>query len=233
MLKDTRGDAVVEATILFPIMIMIFMAIVMLSLYLPQGVVLQNATQYAAEALALERSETGYIFQENGAGGTMDVYWDFDLHNTIFNGLAGTNRSTNNIWYRTFSWFFPHDGEWEARAQTIVNKIVGQSVTMTDAPVTVTITFRKTILYSELAVKAVQEIPIPVDFSFIGFPTKITVEKVSLFTIPDGDTYVRNIDEAFAFSDISVRVDDIFHDITLEGFGAHLKTFLETIIGLN
>lgn len=43
--RDDRGDAVVEATILFPIIIMIFAGLVLLSMYLPTRANLQRATQ--------------------------------------------------------------------------------------------------------------------------------------------------------------------------------------------
>ena len=56
--RDTRGDAVVEATILFPIIIMIFAGLVLLAMYLPTRAALQRATQYAATAIATERSDT-------------------------------------------------------------------------------------------------------------------------------------------------------------------------------
>ena len=52
LLRDTRGYAVVEATILFPIMMMIFAGLMLLAVYLPNRAVLQRATQYAATAMA-------------------------------------------------------------------------------------------------------------------------------------------------------------------------------------
>lgn len=49
--NDVRGDAVVEATILFPIIIMVFAGLVLLAMYLPTRAALQQATQYAAPPL--------------------------------------------------------------------------------------------------------------------------------------------------------------------------------------
>ena len=57
-LADTKAYAVVEATILFPIIMMIFAGLVLLAMYLPTRAVLQQATQYAATALATEQSDT-------------------------------------------------------------------------------------------------------------------------------------------------------------------------------
>ena len=69
--KDTRGDAVVEAAILFPIIIMVFAGLVLLAVYMPTRAVLQRATQYAATAIATGRSDTWLRFDE----GDMGYYW--------------------------------------------------------------------------------------------------------------------------------------------------------------
>ena len=229
LLNDTRGDAVVEATILFPIMLMIFAAMVMLSMYLPQSAVLQRAVQYAAESLALERSDVGYRFNED----SMSVEWDYNLHNSVIGHFTGTNKVTNSPWYRMFGWFFEGSGDWEDRAKIIIDKVVGASVTMTNAPINVTVDVRKTVLYSEIEVKAIQEIPIPIDFSFIGFPKIIKVEKTALYMIPDGDTYIRNVDDVFLYAESAVRAGDVVNDLKIGGIAEHLKTFLKTIVGLD
>ena len=44
-IEDTRGDAVVEATILFPIIMMIFAGLMLLAVYLPVRMTLQHNTQ--------------------------------------------------------------------------------------------------------------------------------------------------------------------------------------------
>ncbi len=69
--KDERGDAVVEATILFPIIMMIFAGLMLLAMYLPTRALLQRATQYTATALATERS--GRWLRCNPETG--DYYW--------------------------------------------------------------------------------------------------------------------------------------------------------------
>ena len=73
-LKNENGDAVVEATILFPVMIMIFAALVILSAILPTRAALQRATQYAAIVLATERSDTWLFYDLN----SMNFYWEKD-----------------------------------------------------------------------------------------------------------------------------------------------------------
>ena len=56
-LKNTNAHAVVEATILFPIIMLVFAGLFLLSVYLPTRAILQRATQYAADGIATARSE--------------------------------------------------------------------------------------------------------------------------------------------------------------------------------
>ena len=55
--------AVVEATILFPIIMMVFAGLFLLSVYLPTRTILQRGTQYAAEGIATARSDTWVAFE--------------------------------------------------------------------------------------------------------------------------------------------------------------------------
>ena len=57
-LKDERAYAVVEATILFPIIFMIFFGMILMAMYMPTRAVLQRATQRTATALATTQSDT-------------------------------------------------------------------------------------------------------------------------------------------------------------------------------
>ena len=58
--------AVVEATILFPIIMMVFAGLFLLSVYLPTRTILQRGTQYAAEGIATARSDTWVAFETDG-----------------------------------------------------------------------------------------------------------------------------------------------------------------------
>ena len=62
LVRDQRGDAVVEATVLFPIIILICAALVLLSIYLPMRAAMQRSTQLAATAIATQRSDTWLRF---------------------------------------------------------------------------------------------------------------------------------------------------------------------------
>lgn len=55
--REEKAYIIVEATIVFPIMILIFMGMIMLSTILPYKAALQHATQRAANAIAIELSD--------------------------------------------------------------------------------------------------------------------------------------------------------------------------------
>ena len=62
----SEAYAVVEATILFPIIMMVFAGLFLLSVYLPTRTILQRGTQYAAEGIATARSDTWVAFEADG-----------------------------------------------------------------------------------------------------------------------------------------------------------------------
>ena len=73
--EDANGYAVVEATILFPIILLAFAGLVLLSMYLPTRAVLQRETQYAATAMATTQSDTWLDYDST----RMEYYWRSSL----------------------------------------------------------------------------------------------------------------------------------------------------------
>ena len=110
LLRDTRGYAVVEATILFPIMMMIFAGLMLLAVYLPNRAVLQRATQYAATAMATESSDTWIYFDENN----MEYKW------------YGGGFQLPNVYVALFQAVF--GGNVQSKGETIVKKLDDQSI---------------------------------------------------------------------------------------------------------
>lgn len=68
------------------------------------------------------------------------------------------------------------------------------------------------IVYKEIVVTATRTIPMPVDLSFVNFPTEIPITVTSTAVVQNGDEFVRNMDlakdfteylgEKYGFSDI-------------------------------
>ena len=176
---DINGDAVVEAAILFPIMIMIFAALVLLAVYLPIRSALQRATQYAATAIATESSDTWLFFDEE----SMDYNWEND------------KSALKNVYAALFS----GDDNVQDKGEEIVITMEGRSVSSKAGTLTVECYFENKIIYKEVVVTATREFKIPVNLSIIGFPSTISVTVTSTAAVQNGEEFVRNIDLAVDF----------------------------------
>lgn len=178
-LMDTKGDAVVEATILFPVMIMIFAALVLLAIYLPARAALQRATQYAAVALAAEASDTWLFFSE----GSMAYHRENDI------------RRLRNVYVELFT----KDESIPAKGEAIVIEVESRSISSRTGQLTVESGIFNRIIYKEAVVTATREFPMPVDLSFIGFPITIAVTATSTAVVQNADEFIRNVDMAGDF----------------------------------
>lgn len=179
--NNERGYAVVEATILFPIIIMIFAGLVLLAVYLPMRATLQQATQYAATALATERSDTWLDFNtEEMAFERKQSRWELpNVYKAIFDSLSFNTVSDD--------------------AETIVKSLDGKSVIRYSGDLTVQCQTVNYVVYKEITVTATRVIPVPVDLSFVKFPTEIPITVSSTAVVLNGDEFVRNMDLAAEF----------------------------------
>lgn len=180
-LKNSGGYAVVEATILFPIIMMIFAGIVLLALYLPTRAALQRATQYAATALATEQSDT---------------WLEFDAADMEYEWITQKN-NLPNVYVALVSSFFK--GNAAEKAEDIVQTMESNGITQTIGELTVTCEIHNFVIYKELVITATRTIPMPVDLSFVKFPTEIPITVTSTAVVQNGDEFVRNIDIAADF----------------------------------
>lgn len=178
--KDMAGDAVVEATILFPIIIMIFAALVLLSIYMPTRGALQRATQYAATVIATEKSDTWIRFDESA----MKYYW------------VGSKDELDNVYVSLFKSFVTENGN---QAEEIVANYQNRGVIKPAGKLTVEFGVVNYVVYKEIVVTAKRTIPMPVDLSFVGFPKEIPIEVTSTAVVQNGDEFLRNMDIAVDF----------------------------------
>ena len=178
--RDTRGDAVVEATFLFPVIIMVFAGLVLLAMYLPTRAALQRATQYAATAIATERSDTWLRYDTD----EMKYVWVTDkselggVYGSLLRAIGGNSRD---------------DGE---NARTIVTTLDERGVLNTPGELTVEYGVVNYVIYKEIVVTATRTVPIPVDLSFVRFPREIPITVTSTAVVQNGDEFVRNMDLA-------------------------------------
>jgi len=206
---DLRGDAVVEATVLFPVMTMIFAALVLLAIYMPSRAVLQRATQYAATALATELSDTWLFFNENNM-----VYYRHTDKRQLQNVYAGLFEGFNNDLIQT-------------RSEIIVTHIEKKGISVKAGLLKVDGYITDNILYKEVVVTATREIPIAVDLSFIGFPKIIPVTATSSAVALNAEEFIRNIDIAGDFASYIASIYGLNNIIdAISSFGSRIAGLL-------
>ena len=178
-LCNDKGDALVEAAILFPIMTMIFSGLVLLAMFLPAHAALQRATQYAPTAIATESSDTWLFYNKN----SMNYY------------RADTKRQLKNVYVTMFT------GTRDAvkKGEDIVIKTEKSGISPKAGVLDVKCRLANYVVYQEIIVTATREYRIPVNLSFINFPDTIRITVTSTAVVHNGDEFVRNMDIAAEF----------------------------------
>lgn len=206
--RDEAGDAIVEATILFPIMIMILAALVLIAMFLPAQAILQQSTQYAATALATEISDTWLGFDED----SMSYYWE-------------TNKDRlGNVYVNLFRNLFADVGD---KGEKITEHFAARSIGINDEDPIVICYIDNKIVYKEVVVEAWRLYRVPVNLSFIGFPPYIVVSASSTAVVQNGDEFIRNMDIAADFAGYVIEkfgLSDIGDAI--KSFGNEVKSLL-------
>lgn len=212
-IRDDKGDAVIEAAILFPVIVMIFAALVLLAVYLPTRALLQQATQYAATAIATERSDTWLRHDADD----MEYYFEDDkkslgsVYGAVLGGLTGNNRDDVN------------------NADKMVNNILEGGVMKLSEDAEVSFGVVNLVVYKEIIVTATCDIPMPVDLSFVGFPTELPITVTSTAVVQNGDEFIRNMDIA---ADLTGYLAEKYNlDDTFSGVKKFLDKFKE-LVGL-
>lgn len=197
---NDKGQAFVEAAILFPIMIMIFAALVLLSIYLPTRGALQRATQNAATTIATIKSDTWLFFDES----TMTFYWE---------------RNKDNL-KNVYAAIFSDITDVQSLGEEIVASVEARNLSAKAGTLTVESVVIDRILYKEVIVTANREIPIPVNLSFVGFPQTIPIIVTSSASVQSGGEFVRTIDMAVDFGQFLLEkfgITDIAGNISSSG----------------
>ena len=159
---------------------MVFAGLVLLAMYLPTRAALQQATQYAATAIATERSDTWLRHDPD----SMTYYWETDrsalgsVYGALLGALTGNNRDDAD------------------NAEQAVINMEANGVLEPAGELSVEYGVVNYIVYKEIVVTATRTIPMPVDLSFVGFPSEIPVTVTSTAVVQNGDEFVRNMDLA-------------------------------------
>jgi len=207
IVKDTTGDAVVEATILFPIMIMIFAALVLLAIYMPTRAALQLASQHTAVTLATELSDTWLYFDESS--------------------MALRNYDNRSQLVNVYADLFTAKGDISGKGEALAAYIESRSISSKAGELTVDVSSVNNLLFREIVATATREFPMPVNLSFIGFPETISVSATSTAVVINGDEFIRNIDIASDFIEFIIEKYNL-HNITdtISSFGSKVSGLL-------
>lgn len=201
----------VEATILFPIIFMIFAGLMLMAMYLPTRALLQRATQYTATALATERSDT-WLRCDPATG---EYYWlnsreDLGtVYSTVFSALKGNNRDEANA------------------AEQLVENLENAGLVNVSGTLEVEYGVLNYIVYKEIIVTATKTIRMPVDLTFVGLKNEIPITVSSTAVVQNGDEFVRNIDLAV---DLVTGLSEKYGlDETFGKIGEFLNKFYELL----
>lgn len=206
--REESGDAVVEAAILFPIMTLIFAALVLLAAYLPAQAALQKATQFTAVALATEISDTWLSFSSD----EMTLYWETDKGK-----LA-------NVYAKLFE----RNGAYvSAEGEKITERMESRSISSRAGELEVTSRLNNRLVYKEVVIAASRTYDMPINLSLIGFPRTLKVTASSTAVVQNGDEFVRNMDIAADFAQFIVERLGL-SDMTeaIGSFGSKVKDLL-------
>lgn len=194
LMADTRGDAAVEAAFLFPIIIMICAALVLLSIYLPLRAAMQRSTQFAATAIATERSDTWLRFDPD----TLSYHW------------LESRRELGSVYGSLIGAFTGNNRDDEDNARQAVINMEKKNIVKPKNDLTVEYSVVNYIIYKEIVVSATRTIPLPVNLTFVGMPKEMRLSVTSTAVVVNGDEFIRNMDLAVDVMDALFNVREIF-----------------------
>lgn len=193
-LNKEEAYIIVEATLIFPMIIIIFFGMIMASMVLPFRASLQKATQYAANSIAMASS---------------DSWFGIDAYNNL------KKSKPRNIYLDLISPF--EDIEEGALTQSVKEQVNWLNMNLDETAfankdVKVDYKLTKYILYNEVSVTATKHIRFPINIAWMGMTNEIDISVTSTAVVNNGDEFIRGMDLA---TDIVMKFD--------EKTGGHLK----------
>lgn len=186
------GYTIVEATIVYPVTVMLFFVILYASLFLCQRANLQAKLEdaliyYKNEATDtfVSANESMIITKENElikiAGNSYEVESSINpyrhigaaLGNAI--GINGNQDKFSKLFHSRYGTMFFDDGE----------NIKVEVISVTDA-----------ILYRKITVRATQQVSAPINLAFVGAENSMTLSAEATAIMVDGDDLIRDFDFA-------------------------------------
>lgn len=194
MRKDEQGDVIVEATIVFPVAILVFFALMYAALFVCQGAILQasledaliyykhtNTDTYVSATSSMSFENSKDIIGASGNLYEKPKYLDPYRHigSSIRSAVTGKSQNINS---RSFESFF--------------KSVYGHMFFENGENIQITVSEQNFVIYRRVTVKAVQTVSSPVNLAFIGASNSMQISAEATVVVVDGDDLVRDIDFA-------------------------------------
>lgn len=176
VLKDKRGNSIVEATIVFPVIIMIILVLFYVTLVLCQRAILQSNLQTSLIYYKNQVSDTNVVINPDGVHNAMDI------HANAFED-QGYNFPYRNIFMTTV--------EDQGSFVNFFNNIAGPMFFKSVSSINVTYDVKNYVVYQSLTATAEQKVTMPVRFEILGIDPTLNINVEARTVINDPDEFVR------------------------------------------
>ena len=165
--NDERGDVIVEATILLPLIILIYAGFVLLATYMPVRGNVQRAAQYAASIISIQESDTWIKYDKE---------------------------QLKQQWMKKDE--LPNDrSKKQETAEKFVTSILDNGIVANGGEIQeVKCDVTNYVIYKEIVVTVEYEVQLPFGIPLIGLDSHYIVTESATAIIDDGDGFVRNVD---------------------------------------
>ncbi|MFG6392643.1 MAG: hypothetical protein K1W24_00425 [Lachnospiraceae bacterium] len=209
-LKSEKGEAVIEATLIYPIVFFVVGFIILFGLYEMQGVLEYSCAQYIANYTSKLVTEPGY---EN--------YGEINNNDIDFKSVNDFNDEDDKFHadiYRRINFNGISQSEMESKLKGMVNSGRLLKINTTDCSVK----FKRTILNTTIIVTVKDTITMPKFLNYIGLDNKWERSITATSVITDPAEFIRNFDMA---------QDAITYVLDKLGLGDKIEPLLEKVTG--
>lgn len=197
--KSEKANAVLEYTIIFPIILLILCTIFVVSFVLHERTTMESAAQRGVVYGARIVADPNYLKLINEAGNNAGSL-DLDCNNEFDFTGCGTDIEP----YRAFNL---SKNDLQVPVSNEVTEMINQTRLGWTPFKDINVTCEKTnvIVYQDVKVTVTAKYPLPKFFEVIGLPAEYQLKTEAMMTVNDPDDFVRNADFAV---DIVVKIDE-------------------------
>jgi len=194
--SKNRGSAILEYTIVFPLVLLVLFALFYMGFVLHQKAVLDSAVSRGTIEAARLLSDPQYKSVTAGAGGTAD---SLDFSNNSYNFSSSFSIEPYRYIFK-----YSDDGGKAAIEGKVKEIIAANSLWGIASNVTVNYDYKNFVLYQEVFVTAEQHYPLPGVFRLVGLDDEIVLKTYAVQAVTDPDEVIRNVDLTLDLIDTAI-----------------------------